>query len=152
MTREEASTMKTVRQILGAKGHTVFTVSPDATVYEALQQLAEHDVGALVVTEEGEVVGLLSERDCARKLVLLGRLTKDTPVREIMTREVICVGSKQTADGCMALMSEKRVRHLPVLENGQLAGMISIGDVGKAIIEQQEATIQQLEHYIKGTR
>ncbi len=144
--------MKTVRQILGAKGHTVFTIGPDATVYEALQQLAEHDVGALVVTEEGEVVGLVSERDCARKLVLLGKLTKDTPVREIMTKEVICVGSKQSADGCMALMSEKRVRHLPVLENGQLAGMISIGDVGKAIIEEHESTIEQLEHYIKGTR
>jgi len=144
--------MKTVRQILGAKGHTVFTIGPDATVYEALQEMATHDVGALVVTEEGEVVGLLSERDCARKLVLLGRLTKDTPVRDIMTNEVICVGSKQTVDGCMALMSEKRVRHLPVLENEQLAGIISIGDVVKAIIEDHEATIEQLEHYIRGTR
>ena len=144
--------MKTVRQILGAKGHTVFTIGPDATVYEALQEMATHDVGALVVTEEGEVVGLVSERDCARKLILLGRLTKDTPVRDIMTKEVICVGSKQTVDGCMALMSEKRVRHLPVLENGQLAGIISIGDVVKAIIEDHEATIEQLEHYIRGTR
>ncbi len=144
--------MKTVRQILGAKGHTVFTIGPEATVHEALQQLAEHDVGALVVTEEGEVVGLVSERDCARKLGLLNRLPKETPVREIMTKEVICVGSKQTVDGCMALMSEKRVRHLPVLENGQLAGIISIGDVVKAIIEDQESTIEQLEHYIKGTR
>ena len=144
--------MKTVRQVLGAKGHTVFTIGPDATVYEALQQLAAHDVGALVVTEEGEVVGLVSERDCARRLVLLGRLSKETPVREIMTKEVICVGSKQTVDGCMALMTEKRVRHLPVLENGQLAGIISIGDVVKAIIEDREATIEQLEHYIKGTR
>jgi CBS domain-containing protein len=149
---EEASTMKTVRQILGAKGHTVFSIGPDATVYEALQKLAEHDVGALVVTEEGEVVGLVSERDCARKLVLLGRLTKDTQVRDIMTKEVICVGSTEAADGCMAFMSEKRVRHLPVLENGQLAGMISIGDVGKAIIEEHESTIEQLELYIKGTR
>ena len=144
--------MKTVRQILGAKGHTVFTIGPDAKAYEALQQLAEHNVGALVVTEEGEVVGLVSERDCARKLVLLGRLPKEAPVREIMSKEVICVGSTQTADGCMALMSEKRVRHLPVLENGQLAGMISIGDVGKAIIEEHESTIEQLELYIKGTR
>ena len=144
--------MKTIRQVLGAKGHTVYTIGPDATVYEALQQLAAHDVGALVVTEEGEVVGLVSERDCARKLVLLGRLAKETPVREIMTKEVICVGSKQTVEGCMALISEKKVRHLPVLENEQLAGIISIGDVVKAIIEDREATIEQLEHYIKGTR
>ena len=144
--------MKTVRQILGAKGHTVFTIDPDAKVYEALQEMAARDVGALVVTEEGEVVGLVSERDCARKLVLLGRLSKETPVREIMTKEVICVGSKQTVEGCMALISEKKVRHLPVLENEQLAGIISIGDVVKAIIEDREATIEQLEHYIKGTR
>ena len=144
--------MKTIRQVLGAKGHTVFTIGPDATVYEALQQLAAHDVGALVVTEEGEVVGLVSERDCARKVVLLGRLAKETPVREIMTKEVICVGSRQTVDGCMPLMSEKRVRHLPVLENEQLAGIISIGDVVKAIMEDQEATIEQLEQYIRGTR
>ena len=144
--------MKTVRQVLGAKGHTVFTIGPDATVYDALQEMATHDVGALVVTEEGEVVGVVSERDCARKLALLGKLPAETPVREIMTKEVICVGSKHTVDGCMALMSEKRVRHLPVLENGQLAGIISIGDVVKAIIEDRESTIEQLEHYIKGTR
>ncbi|MBW1685290.1 MAG: CBS domain-containing protein [Deltaproteobacteria bacterium] len=144
--------MKTVRQILGAKGHTVLTIGPDATVYEALQELAAHDVGALVVTEEGEVVGLFSERDYARKLVLLGRPSKETPVREIMTKEVICVGSKQTVDGCMALMTEKKVRHLPVLENEQLAGIISMRDVVKATIEDREATIEQLEHYIKGTR
>ncbi len=103
--------MKTVRQILGVKGHTVLTIGPDATVYKALQELAAHDVGALVVTEEGEVVGLFSERDYARKLVLLGRPSKETPVREIMTKEVICVGSKQTVDGCIALMTEKKVRH-----------------------------------------
>ena len=144
--------MKTVRQVLGSKGHTVFTIGPDAKVYEALQQMATHDVGALVVTEEGEVVGVVSERDCARKLALLDRLAKETPVRQIMTDQVICVDSKQTMDGCMALMTEKRVRHLPVLENGQLAGIISIGDVVKAIIEHQESTIEQLEHYIKGTR
>ena len=144
--------MKTVRQILGVKGHTVLTIGPDATVYEALQELAAHDVGALVVTEEGEVVGLFSERDYARKLVLLGRPSKETPVREIMTKEVICVGSKQTVDGCMALMTEKKVRHLPVLENEQLAGIISVRDVVKATIEDREATIEQLEHYIKGTR
>jgi CBS domain-containing protein len=144
--------MKTVRQVLGAKGHTVFTIGPDATVYEALQEMAARDVGALVVTEEGEVVGLVSERDCARKLALLDRLPKETAVRQIMSDQVICVDSKQTMEGCMALMSEKRVRHLPVLENEQLAGIISIGDTLKAIIEHQETTIEQLEHYIKGSR
>ena len=144
--------MKTVRQVLGSKGHTVYTISPDAKVYEVLQKMATHDVGALVVTEEGEVVGVVSERDCARKLALLGRLSKETPVRQIMTDHVICVDSKQTMDTCMALMTKKRVRHLPVLENEQLAGIISIGDVVNAIIEHQESTIEQLEHYIKGTR
>jgi CBS domain-containing protein len=144
--------MKTVRQVLGAKGNAVQTVSPDAKVFEALEKMAEHDIGALVVTEEGEVVGLLSERDCARKLGLVGRLSKDTPVRQIMTEQVICVDSRQTMDGCMALMTEKRIRHLPVLENEQLAGIISIGDVVKAIIEHQESTIEQLQHYIKGSR
>ena len=144
--------MTTVRQILGAKGSTVNTIGPDATVYEALEEMAAHDIGALVVTENGEVVGLVSERDYARKLVLMGKLSRDTKVREIMTEQVVCVNSKQTVDGCMALMSDKRVRHLPVLENGQLAGIISIGDVVKAIIEGQQSTIENLEHYISGGR
>ncbi len=142
--------MTTVRQLLGAKGHAVHTIGPDATVYEALEDMASHDVGALVVIANGEVAGLVSERDYARKLVLMGKLSRDTPVREIMTDQVICVNSKQTVDGCMALMSEKRVRHLPVLENGQLAGIISIGDVVKAIIKGQQSTIEDLEHYITG--
>jgi CBS domain-containing protein len=149
---EEGGHMTTVRQLLGSKGHAVHTIGPDATVYEALEELAARDVGALVVTENGEVVGLVSERDCARKLVLMGKLSRDTQVREIMTDQVICVNSKQTVDGCMALMSEKRVRHLPVLENGQLSGIVSIGDVVKAIIEGQQSTIENLEHYISGAR
>jgi CBS domain-containing protein len=144
--------MRTIRQLLGGKGNAVFTISPEATMYQALQEMAEHEVGALVVTEEGEVVGLVSERDYARKLVLKGRFSKDTPVREIMTQAVVCVSSKQTIEGCMALMTEKRVRHLPVIENGQLAGLISIGDVVKEIIEHQQSTIEELEHYISGTR
>jgi CBS domain-containing protein len=144
--------MKTVRQLLGAKGHGVYTIDPDATVYQALQEMAERDTGALVVTREGDLVGLVSERDYARKLVLKGKISKDTPVREIMSDEVVCVGSQQTVEGCMTLMTEKRVRHLPVLENGQLAGIISIGDVVKAIIEDQKSTIEELEHYITGSR
>ena len=144
--------MKTVRQMLGGKGYTVHTIGPEAPVFEALQKMADEDVGALVVVEHGEVVGLLSERDYARKVILQGKSSKETPVRDIMSRRVVCVSSQQRMDSCMALMTEKRVRHLPVLENEQLAGVISIGDVVKAIIEDQQFTIEQLEHYIRGTR
>ena len=144
--------MTTVRKLLGAKGHSVYTIGPDATVYEALQEMAARDVGALVVTEDGEVMGIVSERDYARKLVLMGKISRETPVRDIMSDQVECVGSQQTVDGCMALMSQKRVRHLPVLENEQLAGIISIGDVVKTIIEGQQSTIEELEHYITGRR
>ncbi len=142
--------MTTVRQLLRGKGQSVYTIGPDATVYDALQEMATHDIGALVVTESGEVVGLFSERDYARKLVLAGKISRETCVRDIMSDQVVCVGSQQTVEGCMALMSEKRVRHLPVLENGQLAGIISIGDVVKAIIKGQQSTIEDLEHYITG--
>jgi len=144
--------MTTVRQLLRGKGQSVYTIGPDATVYDALQEMAARDVGALVVTENDEVVGVVSERDYARKLVLVGKLSRETQVREIMSDEVICVGPKQTVEGCMALMSQKRVRHLPVLENEQLAGIISIGDAVKAIIEGQQSTIEELEHYITGRR
>jgi CBS domain-containing protein len=144
--------MSTVGQLLRGKGQSVYTIAPDATVYEALQEMAARNVGALVVTENDEVAGVVSERDYARKLVLAGKVSKDTQVREIMSDEVICVGPKQTVDGCMALMSQKRVRHLPVLENEQLAGIVSIGDVVKAIIEGQQSTIEELEHYITGRR
>jgi CBS domain-containing protein len=142
--------MKTVRQLLGHKGYAVHTVSPGASVFEALQLMATHDVGALVVVEEGEVAGLVSERDYARKVVLRGKISRDTSVSEIMTREVIHVTSQETVETCMALMTEHRVRHLPVLENGQLAGIVSIGDVVKAIMEMQQSTIEELEHYIQG--
>jgi CBS domain-containing protein len=144
--------MTTVRQLLRGKGQSVHTIGPDASVYDALQEMAARDVGALVVTENGEVVGVVSERDYARKLVLMGKISKETQVREIMIDQVICVGPKQTVEGCMALMSEKRVRHLPVLENERLAGIVSIGDVVKAIIEGQQSTIEELEHYITGRR
>lgn len=142
--------MKTIGQLLGAKGHSVYSIAPDATVLEALQEMADRDVGALVVLEGGELVGLISERDYARKVILKGKFSKEIPVREIMSHRVVCVTSEQRVDSCMALMTEKRVRHLPVLDNEKLAGMISIGDVVKAIIEDQQFTIEQLEHYITG--
>lgn len=143
--------MKTVRQLLARKGHAVFTTTPESTVLDALQKMAEQDVGALVVLDsEGEVAGLVSERDYARKVILRGKVSRDTPVQEIMRRPVICVSSRQSVDACMKLMTEHRTRHLPVVENGQLSGLISIGDVVKAVIEDQQFTIEQLHHYISG--
>ncbi len=144
--------METVRQILRRKGTTVHTISPEASVFDALRKMAETNVGALVVLEDGEVAGLISERDYARKIILVGKSSRETATREIMSQRVVCVSSKQRVDSCMALMTRERVRHLPVLENGQLAGIISIGDVVKSIIEEQEFTIEELKHYISGRR
>jgi CBS domain-containing protein len=140
--------MKTIREVLRQKGETVHTIGPDATVFEALQRMAELKIGALVVVEGGRPVGLLSERDYARSVVLKGRTSRDTPVREIMVRRVIGVRPDQPLEECMALMTERRVRHLPVVEDGQLVGLISIGDAIKAIISEQKFIIEQLEHYI----
>ncbi len=140
----------TVRSLLGNKGYAVHTIDPDASVLDALEAMASRDVGALCVVREGELVGLLSERDYARKVILKGRFSKDTRVREIMSTEVVTVTSQQTGQDCMALMTENRVRHLPVVENGQLAGIISIGDVVKGIIGEQQKTIEELEDYIAG--
>jgi CBS domain-containing protein len=142
--------VKTIRQLLRSKGQVVYTIAPNATVLEALELMADRNVGALVVIRDGEVVGLVSEREYARGVILKGRFSKDTPVYEIMRDQVVCISPTQKVDACMALMTENRVRHLPVLENGQLAGVISIGDVVKAIIEDHEFTIEQLEHYIRG--
>jgi len=143
---------KTVRRILGDKGIAVFTIGPGASVLEALELMEQRDVGALPVVEGGELVGLVSERDYARKVILRGRFSKDTPVREIMSQAVFTVTSKQNVRDCMALMTDKHIRHLPVVENGQLAGIISIGDVVKGVIEEQRETIEQLEGYITGSR
>jgi CBS domain-containing protein len=143
--------MKTVRHILEAKGSEVYTIGPEASVLEALGRLAEKDVGALVVTgSDGRIVGMLSERDYARKVALLHRVSRDTPVRDIMTQEVICVAPEQTVETCMALMTRKRFRHLPVVVDGRLAGLVSIGDVVKTLMDEQQFAIQQLEHYIMG--
>jgi len=139
-----------VEQLLKTKGNEIWSIAPQATVYEALQIMSKKDVGALLVLDKGNLVGIFSERDYARKLILKGRFSKDTTVGELMTREVLYIESQSTIEHCMALMTAKRVRHLPVLENERLIGIVTIGDVVKQIISDQEFTIQQLERYIKG--
>jgi CBS domain-containing protein len=141
--------MATVNHMLMLKGNDIYTISPDTTVLDALREMADKDVGALVVTRGDEIVGIFSERDYARKIALLGKSSRDTPVSEIMTGDVICVTPNQSADKCMAIMTDKRIRHLPVLDDdGRLAGLISIGDVVKTIISEQQVMINHLEDYI----
>ena len=145
--------MTTVAQILGTKAdRTVHTIAPTASVYEAVKVMADRNVGALVVVEHGQVVGIVSERDYARKIVLMARASKDTPLSEIMSSPVMYVQPDQTSEECMALMTENRLRHLPVMDDGHLIGLISIGDLVKGIISEQRFLIQQLEHYITGAR
>ena len=140
--------MKTVEQMLEGKAQRLLSVAPDATVYDALKLMAEHEVGALVVLDGERLVGIFSERDYARKVILFGKASKETMVREIMTEKVLCVRPDQTVDQCMALMTDKRVRHLPVLDHKKVAGVISIGDVVKEVISEQRFMIEQLENYI----
>lgn len=144
----EAST--TVRQLLRSKGGPLRTTFPGATVFEALEAMARHDVGALVVTEDERLVGIFSERDYARKVILRGKASRDVPVRDVMTTEVVTVAPERTVADCMALMTERRIRHLPVLEGEALLGIVSIGDVVKAVMEEQRFLIEQLENYIRG--
>ncbi len=140
--------MKTVRQLLQGKTSVVYTIGSDAPVIDALSQMAERGIGALPVVAGGKLVGILSERDYARKVILQGRSSRDTPVREIMTKRVVCVGPQATVDECMALMTDKRIRHLPVIEHGELTGLLSIGDLVKEVISEQQFVISQLESYI----
>jgi CBS domain-containing protein len=140
--------MKTVQQILDAKGYQVWLIHPDATVFEALKQMGEKEVGALAVVDDDRLAGIISERDYARKVILRGRTSRDTLVREIMTATVITTCLEQTVEECMAVMTQRRIRHLPVVEDGQLIGMISIGDLVKSIIAEQQFIIEQLETYI----
>jgi CBS domain-containing protein len=140
----------TVEEILNKKGHDVWVISPEATVLDALKYLAEKDIGALVVTENDRVVGIISERDYARKIALAGKSSDETPVKDIMTSTVYHVHLHNTIQDCLTLMTHQSVRHLPVEENGKLLGIISIGDVVKAIMEEQEATISHLSDYISG--
>ncbi len=144
--------MMTVKLYLQRKGNQVWSTRPDATVYEALHLMAEKDIGALLVLESGRVVGMFSERDYARKLILHGKASKETLVRDIMTSKVVCVSLQHTIEECMAVMTDKRIRHLPVMEADQVMGMISIGDVVKSIISEQEFVIEQLTNYITGER
>lgn len=145
--------MATVAQILKSKPDaTVHTIDASALVYDAMKRMAEKQIGALVVTEDGKIVGIVTERDYARKIVLMDRSSKATSVRDIMTREVRYVRPEDSAQSCMALVTEQRLRHLPVIDGGRLVGMISIGDLVKSIISDQAFTIQQLELYIRGER
>jgi CBS domain-containing protein len=142
--------MTTVRDILQKKGSQVWTIGPDATVYDALSLMAEKEIGALVVIDDDKVIGMVSERDYARKVILKGKTSRETPVRDIMTSRVCYVSKERTVDECMALMTDKTIRHLPVLENGELSGLVSIGDVVKSMISEREFIIDQLEAYITG--
>jgi CBS domain-containing protein len=140
--------MKTVQQMLEGKTQRLLSISPDATVYDALDLMARHDVGALVVLDGERLAGIFSERDYARKVILFGKSSRETLVREIMTDKVLCVRPDQSVDQCMALMTDKRVRHLPVLDHKKVIGVISIGDVVKEVISEQQFVIEQLEQYI----
>lgn len=142
--------MTTAKDIIRYKGHAVHAVRPDDTVLAALGVMAEHDIGAVLVLEGEELLGILSERDYARKVVLLGRASRDSPVRLIMTANVVCVPPNRTVEECMGLMTERRCRHLPVVENGRVIGLVSIGDLVKAMIDEKEFTINQLKNYIAG--
>jgi CBS domain-containing protein len=142
--------MITIRQLLDQKGGEVVSIHPDATVFDAVAKMAENDIGSLVVIDRDGLAGIITERHYARNVVLKGKTSPAIPVREIMEKKVITVRPEQFVGECMALMTEKRVRHLPVMEGGKLVGIISIGDLVKSIISNQKFVIDQLEHYIHG--
>jgi CBS domain-containing protein len=142
--------MHTVKDILNDKGRAVWSVKPTNTVLEALGAMAEHDIGAVLVMDADKLVGLLSERDYARKVVLAGRSSKDSQVKDVMTAHVVCVSPERSVDECMALMTNKRLRHLPVVDHKRVIGIVSIGDLVKTTIDDQQFTITQLQSYIAG--
>ncbi len=142
--------MTNVKMLLKGKGPDVWSVHPDDTVLDAIKMLAEKDIGALIVIEDDKPVGIFTERDYARSVYLKGKSSLDTAVRDVMVAPVICVSPDQTVDECMALMSAKHFRHLPVMEGEKLVGMVSIGDLVKSVIADQQFTIEQMEHYIHG--
>jgi CBS domain-containing protein len=144
--------MTTVRSVLQSKGSDIWSTAPDTLVFDALKVMAEKNVGALLVMEGNQLIGIFSERDYARKIVLKGESSHNIAIRNVMTSGVISVTPDQSIEDCMALMTGKHIRHLPVLENSKIVGLISIGDVVKAIISQHEDTIKQLENYITGVR
>jgi len=143
---------KTVATILRGKGYNIYSVTPESTVFEALTIMADNGVGALLVLEGEKLVGILSERDYARKVILLGKSSREAKAKEIMSDKVLYVHPYRTAEECMAIMINKRIRHLPVLDNEKLVGVISIGDVVKAVIDEKEFVIEQLEEYISGRK
>ena len=142
--------MFTVKNILDEKGCSIWTISPEAKIIDALKLMAEKSLGALVVTYKNQVVGIISERDYARKVILRGKSSLDTPVKEIMTTQVFFVTPDMSAEECMALMTKKHIRHLPVIDEGKLTGLVSIGDVVKTVLSEQKITIENLQNYITG--
>lgn len=140
--------MRTVRHLLEAKAPEVFAIGPDAPVLDAIGLMAEKRIGALLVMDAGKLVGIVSERDYARKVVLQGRSSKDTPIRDIMTAQVITVGLAETTDHCMQIVTQRRIRHLPIVDGQAVLGVISIGDLVKAVIEDQQLELEQLQRYI----
>ncbi len=142
--------MKTIKELLDKKGREIWSVGPDATVYEAIEVMADRGVGALMVMEGEKPAGIISERDYARKVILQGRSSKETHVREIMTSRLVHTSPDRSVEECMTLMTSNNIRHLPVMENDQLGGVISIGDLVKATISEQQSTIEHLERYING--
>ena len=142
--------MLRVKQLLARKGHDLWSIDAEEPVLAAIQIMADRHVGALPVTRGGELVGLVSERDYARKVILLGRSSAETPVWQIMSSPVVTVAPAESVQRCMEIMTERRIRHLPVVENGDMVGMVSIGDLVRAVIEEQQETIQQLEKFISG--
>lgn len=142
--------MKTVQSLLEKKGSQIWSIGPDASVFEAISLMAEKGIGAVLVMKDGQLCGILSERDYARKVILAGKSSRQTPVRDIMTGSVLCARLEQTVEQCLALMTDKRIRHLPVADDGNVIGLVSIGDLVKEIIAEQQFIIEQLEHYIAG--
>ena len=142
--------MENINQILQKKGNQVFAVTPETTVYDALKLMAEKNIGAVLVLDNGKLCGIMSERDYARKVVLKGKFSKEIPVREIMSPEVICIEPEQTIKNAQAVMIQKKIRHLPVMKKNELVGIVSIGDIVNAVIEKHSLTIDQLVTYIKG--
>jgi CBS domain-containing protein len=140
--------MKTVREILNGKGTQVWSIAPDRTVFDALKLMGEKEIGALTVVRNDQLVGIISERDYARKVILKGKTSRETPVHEIMSTAVISTRLERTVQECLRIMTDKRIRHLPVLEAGELVGIVSIGDLVKAVIAEQQFMIEQLESYI----
>jgi CBS domain-containing protein len=142
--------MATVRDMIRKKGDEVYTIAPEASVFEALETMAKHNIGALLVMSESEMVGILSERDCIRKVELMGRSSKETRTQDIMTGDVITVDCSQPLEECMSLMIERNIRHLPVYDGSELVGLLSVRDVLREVIEVQQTMLSQLERYITG--